>query len=197
VRSLPWGGPYLPSGTAASSTRSKNSLKSGQDVYAQENLGDLLAARGARGTGVGRRRPAIRAGVRPAGLTPPSGAGDIRMKNGLAIEASAAGRSSSSHPRHRGDLSHALVHAAAAAGGAGEYRGAMGIAGGLWRVETRVTHSVSSSIPARRRTFCPSGDLGSRNHPFSRRIPEWMAQGAVVRDYRALETGRRRARRIK
>jgi hypothetical protein len=26
--------------------------------------------------------------------------------------------------------------------------------------------------------------------------PEWMAQSAVVRDYRALETGRRRANRL-
>ena len=33
----------------------------------------------------------------------------------------------------------------------------MGIAGGLWRVETRVTPSVSFSIPARKREFCPDG----------------------------------------
>jgi hypothetical protein len=72
----------------------------------------------------------------------------------------------------------------------------MGIAGGLWRVETRVKPSVSFSIPARRRAFCPDGDLGSSNRPFPRRIPEWMAQSAVVRDYRALETGRRRANRL-
>jgi hypothetical protein len=32
----------------------------------------------------------------------------------------------------------------------GQCRGAMGIAGGLWRVETRVTPSVSISIPRRR-----------------------------------------------
>jgi hypothetical protein len=31
----------------------------------------------------------------------------------------------------------------------------MGIAGGLWRAETSVTPSVSFSIPARRRAFCP------------------------------------------
>src|SRR5450759_2009093 len=40
-----------------------------------------------------------------------------------------------------------------------------------------------------------SGGLGSRNQPFSGRIPEWMAQSAVVRDYRVLETRRRRANR--
>jgi len=36
-------------------------------------------------------------------------------------------------------------------------RGAMGIAGGPWRVETRVTPPVSFAIPPRRRAFCPNG----------------------------------------
>src|ERR1035438_3121529 len=111
----------------------------------------------------------------------------------------------------------------------------MGIAGGLWRIETRVTPSVSFSIPARRRAFCPDGNLGSSFRPFPRRRPRsngsarepsgphlaggretalqphrlhpprpvpsslapgWMAQSAVVRDYRALEVGRRRANRL-
>jgi hypothetical protein len=30
----------------------------------------------------------------------------------------------------------------------------------------------------------------------SAQIPEWMAQSAVVRDYRVLETGRRRTNRL-
>src|SRR5674476_438807 len=47
----------------------------------------------------------------------------------------------------------------------------MGIAGALWRVETRVNPSVSFSIPARRREFCSAGDLGSSNRPFPRRRP--------------------------
>ena len=42
------------------------------------------------------------------------------------------------------------------------YRGAMGIAGGLWRLETRVTPSVPFSIPASRRAFCP-GESVRRN----------------------------------
>jgi len=118
-------------------------------------------------------------------------------------------------------------------------RGAMGIAGALWRVETRVKPSVSFSIPARRRAVWPDGNLGSSNRPFSMKAPradvseresegpdiarhrkaalepdrlpppEWCssslngqlrpprgAQSAVVRDYRALETGRRRANRL-
>jgi hypothetical protein len=41
--------------------------------------------------------------------------------------------------------------------------------------------------PGARRAFCPDGDSGSRNRPFPRRVPGWMAQSAVVRDYRALE----------
>jgi hypothetical protein len=49
-------------------------------------------------------------------------------------------------------------------------RGAMGIAGGLRRVEIRVTPSVFFSIP-RRREFCPSGDLGSSFRPFPGRCP--------------------------
>ena len=43
-------------------------------------------------------------------------------------------------------------------------------------------------IPVRTREFCPDGGLGSQNRPFSCLIPGWMAQSAVVRDYRALET---------
>src|ERR1035437_3011964 len=35
--------------------------------------------------------------------------------------------------------------------------GCNGNCGALWRVETRVTPSVSFSIPARRRAFCPNG----------------------------------------
>ena len=35
----------------------------------------------------------------------------------------------------------------------------MGIAGGLWRVETRGTPSVSFSIPVRRWAFCPDGSF--------------------------------------
>src|ERR1019366_3950564 len=45
---------------------------------------------------------------------------------------------------------------------------------GFWRgtpVQTRFTPSVSSSIPARTRAFCPDGDLGSSNRPFPRRRP--------------------------
>ena len=38
--------------------------------------------------------------------------------------------------------------------------------------------------------------LGSRNLPFSSLIPGWMAQSAVVRDYRTLEIGQRRANRL-
>src|ERR1019366_10554281 len=35
--------------------------------------------------------------------------------------------------------------------------------------------SVSSSIPARRRAFCPDGDLGSRNRPFPEGSPSgWL-----------------------
>jgi hypothetical protein len=49
--------------------------------------------------------------------------------------------------------------------------GAMGIAGGLWRVETRVKPSVSFSIPARRRAVWPDGNLGSSNRPFSMKAP--------------------------
>src|ERR1035437_3269457 len=45
-------------------------------------------------------------------------------------------------------------------------RGAMGIAGRPWRLETGVTPSVSFSIPARRQAFWPDGDLGSSNRPF-------------------------------
>jgi hypothetical protein len=41
-----------------------------------------------------------------------------------------------------------------------------------------------------------SRNLSSRNRPFSRLIPGWMAQSAVVRDYRALEIGLRRAKRL-
>src|ERR1039457_3902288 len=41
-----------------------------------------------------------------------------------------------------------------------------------------------------------AGGLGSTNRPFSCLIPEWMSQSAVVRDYRALEVGRRRANRL-
>ena len=48
----------------------------------------------------------------------------------------------------------------------------MEIAGGSWRIETRVTPSASSSVPARRREFCPDGDLGSRNRPL---FPEGSA----------------------
>ena len=50
----------------------------------------------------------------------------------------------------------------------------------------------SRGIP-RRRALWPDGDLRSSNRPFSCLIPVWMAQSAVVRDYRALEVGRRRA----
>src|SRR5450830_753739 len=50
-------------------------------------------------------------------------------------------------------------------------RGAMGIAGRPWRLETGVTPSVSFSIPARRQAFWPDGDLGSSNRPFPRRRP--------------------------
>ena len=38
--------------------------------------------------------------------------------------------------------------------------------------------------------------LGSRNRTFSRRISECMAQSAVVKDYRTLETARHRANRL-
>ena len=37
-------------------------------------------------------------------------------------------------------------------------RGAMGIAGGWWRVETRATPSVSFSNPPRKRAFCQDAD---------------------------------------
>jgi hypothetical protein len=40
------------------------------------------------------------------------------------------------------------------------------------------------------------GSLGSRNRPFFCLIPGLMSQSAVVRDYRALEVGRRRANRL-
>ena len=40
----------------------------------------------------------------------------------------------------------------------------MGIAGGLWRIETRVTPSFSFSIPPRRQAFCPDGDRCSRHN---------------------------------
>jgi hypothetical protein len=40
----------------------------------------------------------------------------------------------------------------------------------------------------------PDGGLGSRNLPFSSLIPGWMAQSAVVRDYRQLEIGGRRSK---
>ena len=77
----------------------------------------------------------------------------------------------------------------------------MGIAGGLWRVKPEpfcllLGAAEAFLIPVRRREFWPDGDLGSRNPPFSLPIPGWMAQSAVVRDYRALETGRRRANRL-
>jgi hypothetical protein len=36
-------------------------------------------------------------------------------------------------------------------------RGAMGIAGGLWRIETRAPAAAFFSIPSRRRAFCPGG----------------------------------------
>ena len=62
-----------------------------------------------------------------------------------------------------------------AMGIAGGCRGAMGIAGGLWRVETRVTTSVSFSIPARRWESCPTGDLGSSVGV------QWELRGAVAR----------------
>src|ERR1019366_6180026 len=52
------------------------------------------------------------------------------------------------------------------------------------------------SIPLRRRAFCPDGDLGSSNRPFPRRLPGLMSQSAVVRDYRPLEIGWRRANRL-
>src|SRR5450759_4964428 len=47
----------------------------------------------------------------------------------------------------------------------------MEIAALVWRVETRVTPSVSFSLPPRRRAFWLDGDLGSSNRPFPRRCP--------------------------
>ena len=73
----------------------------------------------------------------------------------------------------------------------------MGIAGGPWRIETSVTRSVSSSILPRKRAFRPDGDFRfEKTDPFSGSIPGWMTRSAVVRDYRALEVGRRRANRL-
>ena len=51
-------------------------------------------------------------------------------------------------------------------------------------------------IPSRSRHSVRIASLGSSNRPFPRRIPEWMAQSAVVRDYRTLEVGRRRSNRL-
>jgi hypothetical protein len=77
----------------------------------------------------------------------------------------------------------------------------MGIAGGLWRVKPEpfcllLGAAEAFLIPARRRAFCPDGDLGSSFRPFPGRLPGLMSQSAVVRDYRALEVGRRRANRL-
>jgi hypothetical protein len=59
----------------------------------------------------------------------------------------------------------------AAMGIAGGCGGAMGITGRPWRLETRATPSVSFSIRLRKRAFCPDGDLGSSNRPFSMKAP--------------------------
>src|ERR1019366_418453 len=47
----------------------------------------------------------------------------------------------------------------------------MEIAALVWRGETRVTPSVSFSLPPRRRAFSPDGDLGSSFRPFPGRCP--------------------------
>ena len=66
----------------------------------------------------------------------------------------------------------------------------MGIAGGCrgvqWELPGAVARgdqshaSVSFSVPARRRAFCPDGDLGSSNRPFSLKDPvgaQWELPG--------------------
>src|SRR5450830_1874624 len=50
-------------------------------------------------------------------------------------------------------------------------RGAMGIAGGLWRVETSVPPRFLSQSRPVDEAFCPDGTLGSSNRPFPRRRP--------------------------
>jgi len=50
-------------------------------------------------------------------------------------------------------------------------KGRKGNCGALWHMETRVTPSVSFSIPARRRAFWPDGDLGSSNRPLFLKDP--------------------------
>jgi hypothetical protein len=69
----------------------------------------------------------------------------------------------------------------------------MGIAGGYGAWRLGVLPAESGPVGE---NFRLDGCLGSRNLPSSSLIPRWMARSAVVRDYRALEIGRRRANRL-
>ena len=66
----------------------------------------------------------------------------------------------------------------------------------LGRIETWLAPTDSFSIPPRNRAFWQDRGLGSRNRPFSLKIPGVMAQRAVVRDNRVVEVGRRQPNRL-